>query len=122
MNLSTTIKGFAGFAGLLLAAGGVARAETIVLYGNDFETPNIVPMGTCATLDPHEINELYGTAEFVFHQTNTVEAVLVEAKKVDGTRVYSDPEMKAGKYTLGMLSTVQDDHLSLTFDARSCRS
>jgi len=99
-------------------AAGPARAETLILYGNDFEAPNVTPAATCATLDPLGINMLYGTADFVFNQINTVEAVLVEVTDAAGARVYADPEMKAGKYTLGMLSSVQDDMLSLTFDAK----
>ncbi|HET6284143.1 MAG TPA: MYXO-CTERM sorting domain-containing protein [Polyangia bacterium] len=101
-----------------LARATAAHADTIVLYGNDFEQPNVTLAATCATLDPLGINAQYGTAEFVFHQVNTVEAVLVEATSAAGARVYSDPEGKGGKFTLGMLSSLQDDKLSLTFDAK----
>src|SRR5258708_25681302 len=120
MNLTFSPKRALIFCGLLVLslAAGTAHGETIILYGNDFETPNVPVMENCATLDARTINMLYGTMEFVFNQINTVEAVVVGAKKPDGTNYYADPQMKAGNFTLGMLSTLQDDHLSLTFDAK----
>jgi MYXO-CTERM domain-containing protein len=120
MRTQTMNRGWCWMLGLsVLVWTSSVRAETLILYGNDFETPNQMPAATCATLDPAGINVLYGTADFVFHQINTVEAVLVEVTATGGARVYADPEMKAGKYTLGMLSSLQDDKLSLTFDAKN---
>ena len=69
----------------------------------------------CGTaLDISGINLLYGTPGFVFNQQFTVEAVA----HADTLGQYSDPEGRGGAYSLGMLSTAQDDKLSLTFDAQ----
>jgi hypothetical protein len=43
----------------------VGAAETNIVYGNDFEQPNVTLMATCGTLDPLGINAQYGTPEFV---------------------------------------------------------
>lgn len=90
-----------------------ARAASVVLYSNDFESPNQPVEINCPnSLDTRGINFLYGTDTFVFHQTYTVEAVVIE----DSIGLYSDPEGKGGSIALGMLSSAQNDLLALTFN------
>jgi hypothetical protein len=98
----------------LVALAVTARAQSVVLYTNDFESPNVPVVIDCGnSLDTRGINFLYGTAGFTFSQQNTVEAVV----HADIGAYYSDPEGKGGAYSIGMLSTAQDDKLALTFDA-----
>jgi len=100
---------------VLLVVPGLARAQSIVLYENDFEAPNVPVVINCGnSLDTRGINLLYGTAGFVFNQINTVEAVVHD----DAQDLYSDPEGNGGTLSLGMLSTAQDDKLALTFDSQ----
>jgi hypothetical protein len=95
-------------------AGGDGGADgSRVIYTNDFETPNQPLTATCGnSLDASGINALYGTPSFVFQQINTVEGVVVD----DPAGLYEDPSGVGKRYSLGMLSTAQDDLLSLTFD------
>ena len=98
---------------LALGAARSAQGQSIVLYANDFETPNVPVVINCGnSLDITGINALYGSAGFVYNQVFTVEAVVI----ADNLGLYSDPEGKGGAISLGMLSTNQDDKLALTFD------
>jgi hypothetical protein len=93
----------------------VAAGQSIVLYTNDFESPNVPIAIDCGnSLDTRGIDFLYGSPGFVYNQQFTVEAVV----HADLQSLYSDPEGKGGAYSLGMLSTGQDDKLALTFDAQ----
>jgi hypothetical protein len=93
------------------ARGGTA--PSLLLYANDFETPNQAIAINCGnSLDTTPIQTLYGTAGFTYNQTFTVEAVSI----TDAGGLYSNPEGKGGAYALGMLSSAEDDHLALTFD------
>lgn len=99
------------------AAGGEggagASGVSEVLYSNDFETPNMVLSASCGnSLDLSGINALYGTADFVFQQVNTVEGVVIH----DPHNLYADPSGIGKNYALGMLSAYQNDLLALTFD------
>jgi hypothetical protein len=97
------------------AAAATAAAQSVLLYENDFETPNVPVIINCGnSLDTRGINLLYGTAGFVFNQVNTVEAITLE----DSQGVYADPEGNGGTYSLGMLSVAEDDKLALTFDSQ----
>ncbi|HET9061842.1 MAG TPA: thrombospondin type 3 repeat-containing protein [Candidatus Binatia bacterium] len=96
-----------------LLAPAVSHAASVVLYSNDFESPNQPVQINCGnSLDITGINTLYGTQEFVFHQVHTVEAVAID----DVIGLYSDPEGKGGSVSLGMLSTAENDLLALTFN------
>lgn len=103
---------YAALAGALLLSLPLptyAQTAATLLYGNDFETPNVPIKANCATLDQRPIETLYGKPSFMYHQTFTVEAVLLAS--------YGAIEGAHGLYSLGMLSKVQDDRLALTFDA-----
>jgi len=113
-------RGFALFASAILAVffSNTAFAQ-ITLYQNDFETPNVSPVLSCYALDVRTINTLYGGQGGDFNQINTVETVLVNEPAAAGTpQAYSDPEGKGGNYSVGMLSSAQDDRLALTFDGK----
>lgn len=97
----------------VLSASSAPAADSVVLYTNDFESPNLTPQINCGnSLDTRPVNDLYGTAGFVFHQVNTVETVFHE----DSIPIYSNPQDIGDGFSIGMLSTAQDDLLALTFD------
>ena len=95
-------------------AGAAAGGASVVLYTNDFEHPNQPLTITCGnSLDPIGINVLYGTPTFMFAQVNTVEGVVLH----DPQGLYHNPSGQGGNFALGMLSTLQNDQLALTFPA-----
>lgn len=140
MNAMNKIKILAvGLSVVLLAP--MAFAATVVLYDNNFETPNHeilngscgIPLGGTTEFALEQglglggVNYFYGSVgapagspqalyPSTFEQTNTVEVVLVK----NPDYVKQDPNI-AGDYALGMLSTVQDDKLWLTFDSQGKR-
>lgn len=92
--------------------------STVVLYSNDFETPNTALAVNCGnSLDIRGINFLYGGPGFTYQQVNTVEGVVID----DPAGMYTDPSGTGGSYALGMLATFQDDLLALTFNAQGRR-
>ncbi|HYC56213.1 MAG TPA: thrombospondin type 3 repeat-containing protein [Candidatus Binatia bacterium] len=98
---------------MLAATAFHAAAQSIVLYSNDFESPNEAVTIECGnSLDQTNINQLYGGEGFTYHQQFTVEAVIHD----DSQGLYSDPEGNGGAISLGMQSAQQDDLLALTFD------
>ena len=97
-------------AGLLaLGLAPTAQAATIV-YQNDFDSPVgwADGSGNGTGVSFAQVNSMYGSA---FQQTFTVETI-----RIAGNANYSDPSGTGGAYSLGMLSSVQNDLLSLTFD------
>jgi hypothetical protein len=97
----------------LLAVPGAALGQSVVLYSNDFESPNVPVAINCGnSLDTRGIDFLYGAPGFVFHQVNTVEQVV----HADPSGKYSNPEGVGGNLSLGMLAAAEDDKLALTFD------
>jgi hypothetical protein len=95
-----------------------AYGESLVLYSNDFETPNQPVSIQCGnSLDQTGINTLYGGSGFVYNQQFTVEAVLHD----DNLDLYSDPEGKGGAISLGMQTAQQADLLGITFDREGRR-
>ena len=92
-----------------------AAGDSVVLYSNDFESPNIPPIINCQnSLDTRPVNDIYGTEDFTFHQIFTVETVF----HVDSIPIYQNPQELGGDFSIGMLSTAQDDKLALTFDRK----
>jgi len=97
-----------GFALLVVAMATVflsntTLAQTITLYQNDFETPNVPPVLACGyALDVRSINTLYGGQGGDFTQINTVETVLInEPAALGAPQEYSDPDGRGGNYAIG---------------------
>lgn len=109
----------AGLFALGLCLGGIGfspigHAQTVILYENNFEKPNVPLVVDCGnSLDTRGINFLYGEKDFEFAQDFTVEAVFLH----DPAGKYKNAG-DHGDHALGMLSTVQDDKLALAFDSR----
>lgn len=105
----------------LLILGGLSFGQTIILYQNDLETPNVLVVQRCGyALDLASINSLYGSAQGTFAQVYTVEAVLISEGTLccGATHAYVDSSATGGNYAIGMLSAAQADKLSLTFDSQ----
>lgn len=102
----------------LCLASGLLRAETITLYQNDFETPNVAINLACYAIDGNSINNVYGTVDDVFSQVNTVETLAINTPQSFGVpKAYSDPQGIGGNYAISMLNTSYGDRLGLTFDS-----
>lgn len=98
---------------LVALAPAAVRAQSVVLYTNDFESPNVPVAIDCGnSLDTRGIEFLYGAPGFTYNQVNTVEAVV----HADTQGLYDDPEGNGGSISIGMLASFQDDKLALTFD------
>ena len=89
-----------------------------ILYSNDFESPVGFTDTSNVDVSQQNINSLYGFSGFFFEQLNTVETLEINGG-VAFNGGYSDPSGIGGNYALGMLSTVEDDRLSLTFNVGS---
>lgn len=98
-------------------AANSASAGTL-LYANDFEAPTGFVDTTTRDVSQQNVNSLYGQPGFQFQQLFTVETLEINGGTAFGTG-YSDPQSTGGNYALGMLSSVQDDRASLTFDVGS---
>jgi hypothetical protein len=113
-RLSTLLSALVGLA-LLVHGFLVARpttAATVVLYQNDFEAPRQTVAANCAPdFDATNVNTLFGPE---FRQQNTVETVMINGP----ANVYNDPSGTGGNYALGMLSSIQNDKVALTFDSQ----
>lgn len=105
-----------GLALVLLSFVSHVNAST-VLYIQTFENPTgFVNDGGDVNIN-RTVNQLYGNQPpgFTFAQANTVETLLVGGSQAWGTG-FLDPQGVAGRYVLGMLATVNDDLLGLSFD------
>lgn len=97
-----------------LSVASAASAQTVILYQNNFESPNEPLAVDCGnSLDGRGINVLYGRSDFQFSQQHTVEAVFLH----DPAGKYTNAG-EHGQYAIGMLSSLQDDKLALAFDSR----
>ena len=102
-----------GFSALMLIA---SPAQAVILYQQDFENPTgFVNHGVDVSV--FTVNQLYGNQPpgFTFAQDFSVETLLITGKQAFGTG-YSDPSGKGGNYAIGMLSTIQNDLLGLSFN------
>ncbi len=89
----------------------------VLLYVNDFEVPNIsITPNFClpSHISSDLINDVYGTPENLFDQVATVEPVFIEYSTAPWE--YLDPLDIGGNYSIGMLSNLENDMLSLSFD------
>ncbi|MFO1267311.1 MAG: PEP-CTERM sorting domain-containing protein [Rubrivivax sp.] len=104
-------------AALLALALCQANAATVVLYDQNFENPTGFVNDNGDVNAFRTVNQLYGgqPAGFQFAQTFTVETLLVGGAQAWGTG-FLDPQARAGQYALGMLSSVQNDLLGLSFN------
>ncbi len=101
----------------------LSSAASISLYDQNFESPNNPPgfingFGSgYKDVSQQTVNSLYGgqPAGFSFAQNYTVETVLLTGTQAFGTG-YSDPSGIGGNYAVGMLSSVQNDLLGLSFN------
>ena len=95
-----------------VVAAPPARAA-VVVYQNDFNSPTgwTDQSGNGTGISFASVNSLFGAA---FQQTFTVETL-----RIAGNANYSDPSGTGGAYALGMLSSVQNDLLALTFNVGS---
>jgi hypothetical protein len=101
--------------GLTLAAPQAAAAQALILYANDFETPNQPISVSCGnSLDQAGINPNYGRPGFGFVEQFTVETVVLR----DPPGKYGNQSSANGKYAVGMLGDVQDDRLALRLDVQ----
>jgi hypothetical protein len=102
--------------GLTLAAPPPAAAQELILYQNDFETPNEPVSANCGnSLDQAGINPTYGRPGFMFVEQFSVETVVLQ----DPPGKYANQSSANGKYAVGMLGSVQDDRLALRLDVQS---
>jgi len=101
----------------VVACRAVTAQPPVLLYDQDFENPVAFNDDGDNVNSTNTVNQLYGNQPvgFEFAQTFTVETLLVTGSAAFGTG-YSDPSGTGGNYTLGMLSTAQDDWLGLSFD------
>jgi hypothetical protein len=102
---------------MCIGAINAANAAT-TLYTNDFESPDGFVDTTGRDVSQQTVSSLYDLAGFSFQQTSTVETLEINGDFAFSGG-YSDPSGTGGNYAIGMLSSVQDDKLSLTFDVGS---
>ena len=110
-----------GLAALVFCAS-TTQAATVVLYDQNFETPvGFVNDGGDVNIF-RTVNQLYGNQPpgFTFAQNFTVETLLITGNQAFGTG-YSDPSGIGGNYALGLLSSVQNDLLGLSFNVGTNR-
>ena len=96
---------------ILFSVGEVkASGGTVTLYQNDFESPTQTPGRVCAPdFSQTPVNTLYPPG---FQQVATPETILINGP----ANQYSDPQGIGGDYTIGMLRSINNDKLALTFD------
>ncbi len=118
--MNTQLSKLLGVIGLTALVALNSNAAT-VLYDQNFENPvGFVNDGGDVNIF-RTVNDLYGNQPpgFLFSQQWTVETLNITgihgASRAFGTG-YSDPSGRGGNYALGMLSSVQNDLLGLSFD------
>jgi hypothetical protein len=117
MTLSKRLSlGLVALAAALVLMASPSRAA-VVLYNQNFENPTGFVNDAADVNIFRTVNQLYGNqpAGFTFAQDFTVETLLITGTQAFGTG-YSDPSGKGGNYALGMLASVQNDLLGLSFD------
>ena len=108
-------------AALTMATGSAPAWSATTLYSQDFENPTgFVNDGGDVNIF-RTVNQLYGNQPvgFTFAQNFTVETLLVGGNVAWGGNGFQDPQGRAGQYTLGLLSGVQNDLLGLAFNVGS---
>ena len=117
--MSNWISSIAGLSLVLMCLTASPAKATFILYDQNFENPTgFVNDGGDINIF-RTVNQLYGNQPpgFTFAQNFTVETLLITGNRAFGTG-YSDPQGIGGNYALGMLSTLQNDFLSLSFNVQ----
>lgn len=99
---------------LLVATSFVTlSAHAVLLFSEDFDTPiGYIPGAALnGDISSQTVNSLHGTS---FQNSFTVETL-----RIAGGTTFSDPSGTGGEYSLGMLSTAQNDLMSAVFDAQT---
>lgn len=115
------IKQAYAITGFCLAIFAVSPAHaTTILYNQNFENPAAFVNDGGDVNIFNSVNALYGNQPpgFTFAQAFTVETLLITGNQAFG-HGYSDPSGIGGNYALGMLSSVQNDLLGLSFNVGS---
>lgn len=110
------VTGLMMAAAVLATAGSASAAD--LLYSQNFEAPAFYNNDSGGDFDIYaDVNAHYANqpAGFSFAQANTVETLRVGGSIAFGEG-YKDPQNIAGNYVVGMLSSVQDDLLGLSFN------
>ena len=104
-------------AGLVLC--GTTNAQTVLLFANDFSSPNQEIVGNCGPdLDATLVNTLWGGTGTgtggggLWAQQFTVETILINGPSGQ----YTDTEAIGGDFCVSMLSTINDDRAAFTLD------
>lgn len=101
----------------VLATALAPGHSATLLFSQNFESPvNFVNDGGDVNIF-RTVNQLYGNQPtgFTFAQNFTVETLLVGGTQAFG-QGFKDPQVRAGQYVLGLLSSAQDDYLGLAFN------
>lgn len=119
MNSTSRIKKSLITCCLLSGLLSTTSHATSILYSQNFENPNpgsFVNDGGDVNIF-NQVNTLYGgqPAGFFFAQVFTVETLLVGGSQAWGTG-FLDPQGKAGRHVISMLSSAQNDLLGLSFN------
>ncbi|NNU16328.1 hypothetical protein HK107_08340 [Parvularcula sp. ZS-1/3] len=99
-----------------------ALAGTVVLYDQDFENPaGYVNSGGDVDIRADTINLNYSTPDFLFAQQFTTEILnITGSNRGGGTAAhgtgFKDPSGTGGNFSVGMLSSRQNDLVGLSFD------
>lgn len=102
-------------------AATTASAGIVILYDQDFESPvefvnGFGPGVGYDDLSQQPVNDLYGGQQgLTFAQANTVETAFLTGTEAF-TNGYKDPSGIGGNYAIGMLSSVNNDLLGMSFD------
>lgn len=114
--MSTRSQVLGPLSALALLAAAPAGAATL-LYTQDFENPTGF-VNRVGDLDFVPVNNLYGNQPpgFQFGNSFTVETLLIGGSIAWGGNGYRDPQARAGRHVLGMLSSAQNDLLGLSFN------
>jgi hypothetical protein len=118
--MKATYKAVFKAALILTGALSASSQAATILYSQGFEAPVGWVQGFYTDVSDRPVNSLYANQPtgFVFAQAFTVETVWITGGNAFGTG-YSDPTGRGGNYALGMLSSVQDDLLAMSFDVGS---
>lgn len=111
--LKSVLLSTLGFGG----AFSTSSYSATILYTQNFENPVGFTVIGYYDVSSQQVNDLYANQPvgFAFAQQFTVETISLKGGTAFGTG-YTDSSGQGGNYSIAMLSTVQPDLLSLSFD------